>query len=135
MSFHPTASKSHKPDASNFNKIENDSEVFMYLMIIKNLPTPNKLVFILTLLILNSACNGQTKINPISVPLEKEKSTKVHQTSEFDNVHCGLCDKAGNLWFGTTGAGIYRYDGKSFTNFTTEDGIKSNNIWCVFRCV
>ncbi|MBK7232047.1 MAG: hypothetical protein IPH93_07235 [Saprospiraceae bacterium] len=117
----------------SLTKIKNDSEVFMYLMILKYLPTSDKLVFSLTLLIFNSVCNAQTKTNPITVPLEQSKSSIVHQTSEFDNVHCGLCDKAGNLWFGTTGAGIYRYDGKTFTNFTTEDGIKSNNIWCVFE--
>jgi len=102
-------------------------------MIIKNLPTPNKFVSFLALLIFSSFCHGQTKISPITVPLEQAKSPKGHQTSIFDNVHCGLCDKAGNLWFGTTGAGIYRYDGETFTNFTKEDGISSNNIWCVFE--
>ncbi len=44
------------------------------------------------------------------------------------NVHCSLQDKKGNLWFGTTYEGVYRYDGKSFTNFTSKDGLNSNNI-------
>ena len=30
-------------------------------------------------------------------------------------------DKKGNLWFG--GDGLCRYDGKSFTRFTTKDGL------------
>ncbi len=29
-------------------------------------------------------------------------------------------DKTGNLWFGTSGGGVSRYDGKSFTNFTID---------------
>jgi streptogramin lyase len=39
-----------------------------------------------------------------------------------------LHDKAGNLWFGTDGDGVYKYDGKSFTHFTKSDGLCSNNI-------
>ena len=34
---------------------------------------------------------------------------------EGGNVHSSLQDKAGNLCFGTTGEGIYKYDGKTCT--------------------
>jgi len=44
-----------------------------------------------------------------------------------------LQDKSGNLWFGTTGEGVYRYDGKSFTNFTEKDGLSSNTVWSVYE--
>lgn len=37
-------------------------------------------------------------------------------------------DKNGNLWFGTDGFGICRFDGETFTNFTTEDGLCDNVI-------
>ncbi|GAB2558355.1 two-component regulator propeller domain-containing protein [Spirosoma aerophilum] len=40
-------------------------------------------------------------------------------------------DKTGNLWFGTTGEGVYRYDGKLFTQFTKQDGLSSNTVWCL----
>ena len=36
----------------------------------------------------------------------------------FSSVLSSYCDKKGNLWFGTNGNGISRYDGKSFTNYT-----------------
>ena len=36
-------------------------------------------------------------------------------------------DKAGNIWFGT-GGGASRYDGKSFRNFTTKEGLSNNDI-------
>lgn len=39
-----------------------------------------------------------------------------------------LQDKAGNLWFGTDGAGAYKFDGKTFTQFTKVDGLCSNNV-------
>ena len=49
---------------------------------------------------------------------------------EFFSVQCGLEDKAGNMWFGTGGNGIYIYDGKSFTNFTHLDGLCHDDILC-----
>jgi len=50
-----------------------------------------------------------------------------------DNVHCGLQDKTGNLWFGTTGDGVYRFDGKSFINFTMNDGLDTNQILSILE--
>lgn len=42
-------------------------------------------------------------------------------------------DKSGNLWFGTMGEGVYRYDGKFFTQFIDKDGLPSNKIHCVLE--
>ncbi len=50
-----------------------------------------------------------------------------------DEVFCAVQDKSGNLWFGTTGEGAYRYDGKLFTQFTVKDGLTSNTIWSVLE--
>jgi ligand-binding sensor domain-containing protein len=44
-----------------------------------------------------------------------------------------LQDKAGNIWFGTTGSGVYRYDGKLFYNYTTKDGLNSNAVWSILE--
>lgn len=44
-----------------------------------------------------------------------------------------ICDSKGNLWFGTSGGGVSRYDGKSFTNFTNEQGLVNNAIRCVME--
>ncbi len=61
-----------------------------------------------------------------STPLPRLKTTQGSKPG--DNVHCGLMDQAGNLWFGTTSEGIYKYDGKSFSQFTEEDGLSSNMV-------
>ncbi|MEZ4793833.1 MAG: two-component regulator propeller domain-containing protein [Gelidibacter sp.] len=42
--------------------------------------------------------------------------------------YCGLKDKEGNLWFGSRGNGIFKYNGKEFTNYTTENGLCDNDI-------
>jgi ligand-binding sensor domain-containing protein len=39
-------------------------------------------------------------------------------------------DQAGNLWFGTKG-GVSKYNGTTFTNYTTTDGLTSNNVLCI----
>jgi len=36
----------------------------------------------------------------------------------LDAISCSKMDRLGNLWFGTFGGGVSRYDGKSFTNYT-----------------
>ena len=38
-------------------------------------------------------------------------------------------DKTGNLWFGTSGGGVSRYDGKSFINFTTAQGLADDMVY------
>lgn len=102
----------------------------------------NKHVYALLLLTLfSSSCNRPSKATfPQVTAGEAEIQSagqptliKTHGTSEYDNVHCGLQDKAGNLWFGTTGEGVYRYDGKLFTNFTTQDGLTNNTVWSIFE--
>lgn len=42
-------------------------------------------------------------------------------------------DKDGNFWFGTTGEGVYRYDGKEFTQFTEKDGLSNNKVWSILE--
>ena len=51
----------------------------------------------------------------------------------FWSVKCQLQDKAGNLWFSTGGEGVYRFDGTSFTNFTTKDGLLDNDVSAIIE--
>ena len=44
-----------------------------------------------------------------------------------NSVYSIMEDKTGNLWFGTSG-GVSRYDGKSFTNYTTAQGLANNIV-------
>src|SRR6516165_4647768 len=51
------------------------------------------------------------------------KLRRTQGTDRYALIGCALLDKAGNLWFGTTGEGVYRYDGKSFAQFTAKNGL------------
>ena len=49
----------------------------------------------------------------------------------LDLLSSSCTDHFGNLWFGTYGGGVSRYDGKSFTNFTISQGLVNNSISCI----
>ncbi|MEO8761879.1 MAG: two-component regulator propeller domain-containing protein [Bacteroidia bacterium] len=83
-----------------------------------------------------TSCNGQNKAQPqqtVSDVKTTPKLIKSHSSTIYDNVGCGIQDKAGNLWFGTAKDGVYRYDGKSFTNFTVKDGLSRNTICSILE--
>lgn len=75
----------------------------------------------------------ETVSEPKSITNRQPKLVRTQGTNKYANVHCGLQDKAGQLWFGTTGEGIYRYDGKFFTQYTVKDGLSSNTVWSVLE--
>jgi ligand-binding sensor domain-containing protein len=78
-------------------------------------------------------CFGQKTNESKSYPKVFPKLIKSQHSNQADNVHCGIQDKTGNLWFGTTGDGVYRFDSKSFTNFTTKEGLNSNIAWSILE--
>ena len=71
----------------------------------------------------------EKKIN-FSVPMQNLTT----EQGLCDNVvYCGLCDKKGNLWFGTYGGGMSRYDGNTFTNFGDANGMVSHVVICMME--
>src|SRR5689334_6049132 len=87
----------------------------------------------LIVLIFGTACNGQVKKDSPKEKVEHPKLIKTIGNPRYGNVQCGLQDKAGNLWFGTTLNGLYKYDGKSFTQFLLGNGLDSNNIFSLLE--
>lgn len=73
------------------------------------------------------------------VVITKDASTKDQNPQNFSsfgklqglkhgNINCMLQDKFGNLWLGTAGGGLSKYDGKSFTHFTENEGLSNNSV-------
>lgn len=95
----------------------------------------------LTILIIGTSCNGQAKkVSAKEKPSKsriisanQQKFIKTRSLNKGDNVHCSLQNKLGNLWFGTTFDGIYKYDEKIFTQFTVANGLNSNTVWCILE--
>lgn len=84
------------------------------------------------------SCNGQAhtqsqaadaiKIDTLQKTRPGFYSVRGHFDTAYGNVHGGFQDRAGNLWFGTTGAGTLRYDGKIFTHFMLHDELNNNTL-------
>ena len=49
------------------------------------------------------------------------------------NIRCMLQDKRGNIWFGSAGGGVSKFDGKSFTHFTEKEGLSYNYIISILQ--
>jgi ligand-binding sensor domain-containing protein len=44
-----------------------------------------------------------------------------------------LEDSKGNFWFASIGSGVYYFDGKSFQNFTTRDGLANDRVTNIYE--
>lgn len=42
-------------------------------------------------------------------------------------------DSAGNLWIGTIDNGLWKYDGTTLVNYTTENGLPGNSVWTIIK--
>ncbi|MBW8048880.1 MAG: hypothetical protein FVQ77_00775 [Cytophagales bacterium] len=51
----------------------------------------------------------------------------------FNGWMCVYEDHSGNMWFGSGGAGAYRYDGKKKEYFRVEGGRNPNRILCIYE--
>lgn len=86
----------------------------------------------LTILLFGVGCNSPVK-EELSKEKEDTKPRKNIVVPRLGDVRCSLQDNGGNLWFGTRGNGLYKYDGKSFHQFTVKDGLDCNNIYCILE--
>lgn len=113
---------------------------------------PLQIYGLLLLFLFINSCNGQDKTTPVEQPKTNASGGNSSLVPEFyglkpdysqqisQYVRRVFQDKAGNIWFGTQGNGVGRYDGKSLVYFTPKDGFdatvvrgiledKSGNLW------
>ena len=76
-------------------------------------------------LVLLTSCNGQTTKQHVKTDNIVKGDTVTELGNNIMVIHQ---DKNNMYWFGSWDNGVYKYDGKSFTNFTTEHGLPSNRI-------
>jgi ligand-binding sensor domain-containing protein/signal transduction histidine kinase len=88
---------------------------------------------------------GVSKLVPNVSEVHKEKSIQTSLSKQrFINftkkeglsnnyVLCILQDKNNNLWFGTGGGGVSKYDGKTFTYFTEKEGLSNDHVLSILQ--
>ena len=98
-----------------------------------------KSIFSIAIIFTFISCYGQN--NPTSDLKKQESKTsnsfstlkKTQGSTQADNIFCMLEDRKGNIWFGTTGEGFYKYDENAFTQFTKSDGLQSNCVYSLLE--
>jgi len=79
----------------------------------------------------NSGNSNNTATEPTSVPgneFNTDNLRTITTTAINKNIRSIFQDKKGNYWFGTNGAGVYRYDGKTVRHYTAKDGLAGNQV-------
>jgi len=95
---------------------------------------PLQLTAIILLPISLISCNGQAPNNHSNTEANQPNSTTQIDSlnAPFDRIDKHIRsifqDRNGNYWFGTNGAGVYRYDAKTLTQFTVKDGLADNQV-------
>lgn len=94
----------------------------------------------LAFLVFSTSCDGQVKkelskeeIVESKISSGHPKLIKTQGSGPGHNVRASLQDREGNLWFGTTAEGLYKYDGKAFIQFTASNGLNGNLVWCLLE--
>jgi ligand-binding sensor domain-containing protein len=70
-----------------------------------------------------------------SISASTTRMIRKNGTIQWLYIRCAIEDKAGNLWFGTTGEGVYRYTPSTgeYTNFTMREGLVNNQVACLLE--
>ncbi|MFM9950048.1 MAG: two-component regulator propeller domain-containing protein [Saprospiraceae bacterium] len=103
-----------------------------------------KKILLFTFLTIFSSCTGQEKTNTLKDPNTSKPGPTVIKNfkavgvaPDFDTtlvsqyIRSIFQDSKGNLWFGTIGEGVVRYDGKTLTYFSNPDGFISNSVYAI----
>ncbi|MFN0202995.1 MAG: two-component regulator propeller domain-containing protein [Bacteroidia bacterium] len=87
------------------------------------------------------SCNAQVKTNlpkedtkpSLNVSSELQYVLKPQNYYKEATIGCTMQDRAGNIWFGSNGEGIYRFNGSNFTHFTEKEGLCNNVVYCILE--
>ena len=100
----------------------------------------NKILLFISLTIFTS-CNGQVKTNTTNTskpgPTVIRNFKAIGRAPDFDTtlvsqyIRSIFQDLKGNLWFGTLGEGVVRYDEKTLTYFSNPDGFINSTVYAI----
>jgi hypothetical protein len=79
--------------------------------------------------------------DPVVAPAAYTKPDNPHSFSFYtrqqgmihDDISAVINDRSGNIWIGTYGGGVTRFDGRNFFHYTEDHGLSSNTILCLLE--
>lgn len=88
-----------------------------------------------------TSCTGQVNYKKLGEQKKNIKTEKIgypklkksNWAKDHDNINACLKDSKGNLWFGTSGGGVYCYNGKLFRQYSTTDGLSHSSVGTIYE--
>lgn len=80
-----------------------------------------------SILLLSSCIGQEDKLT------EPKKPIKPVAYTDADIVTSSIVDENGDLWFGTSTEGLYKYNGEEFANYNEDNGLCTNQIWDILE--
>lgn len=74
------------------------------------------------------ACFGQVK-----KPEQQNTRKMISAPMPENGFSTGMVDHQGHLWFGSQGGGLFHFNGKTFSQFTEQNGLNSNYIFSIIE--
>lgn len=90
-------------------------------------------ILLLSLFIFSCNNRGQSNLPNKKENFSNQTVNKVIEYNAGDVVTGGILDQKGQLWFATSRHGVYCYNGESFTNLTTKDGLCNNEVFSILE--
>lgn len=91
----------------------------------------NSCLILVVLLLVSCDSSSQSKSD--EAVLESESVDVQEGYGAGDVVYHGYLDNSGTMWFATSQEGVYKFDGQTFTNYNTENGLCGNDISTVIE--
>ncbi len=97
---------------------------------VKFMMKPLQVLITFYVLIIFTSCNGQGQ-NSTTTGVEETTRQLVGDTvyQVIGEIRGIIQDSKNNLWFASNGNGVFKYDGKTITNYTEKHGLSSNYVW------
>ncbi len=92
-----------------------------------------KCVAIILITLINPSCAKQNQKESIIRNKDVYENRQNINYSSGDIVTKGFLDSNGEMWFTTTQEGVFKYDGKTFINYSIEDGLCGNEVWAIIE--
>ena len=84
-------------------------------------------IFVSLLALLFASCAGPNKSSQV-VDFPEELKSENNPTQGLNKIWAIYQDREDTYWFGSNGYGVYTFDGREVTRYTTDDGLIDNTI-------
>jgi Two component regulator propeller len=111
---------------------QSNNEMRIHILVFCSLFSRPALHNFLVATTLFASCNGQYQ-ESVESKLDKTANILVGDTvTKIDGeIRDIFQDSKNNIWFASNGEGVFKYNGKTITQFTEKNGLVSNYVWMV----